>query len=304
MYIGHDPNRTGSFGGWWASAIVGDAAKKGETAAQRARFAQAYRAERQYAVQLRQIARQVGHIVNGTFNPDDPTDPGWAEIERALLGYADLITPWANATAARMLADVSRRDATAWTRLGREISRALHREIAGAPVGPLLRQLQASQVALITSLPREAAERVHELSLEALTGGKRWNQIVEEIRQSGPVSIGHANTIARTETGRASSNFTAVRAQHVGSPGFIWRTARDRDVRELHQLFEGQFYRWTHPPKLDDGRPGLPGSIWNCRCWPEPVLPDTTPITGPRPRNPAYLTALREAGFASGTAFQ
>jgi hypothetical protein len=65
------------------------------------------RAERQYGVQLRHIARQIGIIVRGLFRPDDPTDPGWSAITEALRAYERLIEPWARATATRMIADVA-----------------------------------------------------------------------------------------------------------------------------------------------------------------------------------------------------
>ena len=270
----------------------------------RENWLRARRAERQYAVRLRHIARQIDVIVSGLFHPENPADPGWAAIEQALRQYELLLEPWAEATAARMLADVALRDAASWQRLGKVIGRALRQEIDTAPIGPLIQELQALQVHLITSLPRDAAERVHELSLEAVTSARRWEEIARDILAQGKISRSKANTIARTETARAATNVEAVRAQHVGSEGFVWRTARDKDVRKLHRQFEGHFYRWDDPPILDDGRPGLPGTIYNCRCFAEIVLPGEIPVEGPRPRNPAYLEALRQQGYSTGTAFE
>lgn len=265
-----------------------------ETRRERARFAQARRAERQYSAQLRHIARQIGAIIRGLFDPENPDDPGWDRINATLDNYTRLIEPWAEAVARRMLADVSRRDETAWYRLSRQLGESLRGEIAQTPTGQILRDLMAAQVHLITSLPREAAQRVHHLSIEQLSGGRRWEEIAKDVLGSGEVSKSRANLIARTETGRAQSTFTAARAQHVGSPGFIWRTARDRDVRRLHAGYEGRFFTWTDPPLLDDGRPGLPGGIWNCRCYCEVVLPDQDIARrlGPQPRSRLYEAAL------------
>lgn len=264
----------------------------------------ARRAERSFAVQLRQIARNIGDIVKGLFDPTDMTASTIA-VGEMLSGYADLITPWAKATSERMLADVSRRDAAGWHRLGQQINRRLVEEIATTPMQQMLADLRSTQVELIRSLPLRAKERVHELSVQALTGGGRWEEIAREIARQGEVSQGHANTIARTETGRAQTEFQRVRAEHLGSPGYVWRTALDRDVRPIHKALEGTYHTWANPPIAGErGERAHPGAIYNCRCFCEPVLAGEMPQTGARARSPEYLAALREQGYTMGTAFE
>jgi SPP1 gp7 family putative phage head morphogenesis protein len=258
-------------------------------------------AERHYGVLMRVIAKQIDIIVNGLY-ADEATR--WEHIEGALDDYAALLTPWARQVGQNMLTNVSARDYATWVRLGREIGRSLGLEVASVAMAPTLASLLADQVLSIRSLPLDAKERVHTLSIEALTGGKRWEQIREEIEDQGQVSRGQANTIARTETARAASTIQSTRAQGIGSDGFVWRTARDADVRRLHRELEGKFFHWDDPPILDDGRPGLPGTIYNCRCWAEPVLAGELPQLGPLARNPAYLAALQAAGYTTGTAFE
>lgn len=276
QYIGIDPNRTGRFGSWPATDQTSWERRRAARQA-RERFFRARRAERQYAVQLRRIAAQIGQIVHGIFNPNDPLDPGWQAIQSALDQYRRLLDPWASAAAARMIAEVDRRDFKAWIEHGREIGAQLQRTLRSAPVGREVAQLQQTQVALITSMPLNAAQRIQGLSTQAMTGGGRWEEIAREVMAQGQHSRSEANTIARTETARVQSNFTAVRAQHLGSEQFEWATANDRDVRPLHKSFAGKVYRWDQPPVLDDGRPGLPGTIYNCRCWAIPVLPEIPP---------------------------
>ncbi len=242
-----------------------------DTPTQKAYFAEVRRAEVDYARQLRKIARHVGDIING-FPPGDPAS--LESIERALNHYATVITPWAKATATRMLANVARRDEVAWTKVASEMSRALAEEIREAPTGEALRQYLAEQVHLITSLPTEAAERVHNLTLEGMVDAARASEISKEILRSGEVTKSRANLIARTEVARTSSGLTMVRAKHVGSEGYVWRTARDTDVRKSHKEMEGKFVSWDTPPVLSDGTVTHAGMIYNCRCYPEPVVPD------------------------------
>ena len=200
---------------------------------------------------------------------DDPNP-----LVRILNSYADLIRPWAASVANYMLADVSSRNELAWKEHGREISRALRAEIAYAPTGEIYKELMRENVDLITSLPRKAAERVHNLATEARIGGRRYEEVAQSILATGKVTASRATLIARTEASRAAVTLTQARAQYVGSQGYIWRTSRDEDVRPTHKDMEGVYVRWDKPPITDMTNPYHAGCGPNCRCWPEPVLPE------------------------------
>jgi SPP1 gp7 family putative phage head morphogenesis protein len=155
------------------------------------------------------------------------------------------------------------------------MSEGVRAEIRRAsPVGKLLQRLQAEQVDLITSIPRDAAKRVHDLTLKNLESSGRTSDIAKEIMRQGEVSKSKATLIARTEVARASSLLTEARAKTIGSEGYIWRTSLDQDVRKSHKKMEGKFVRWDKPPTLIDGTTTHAGQIYNCRCYPEPVIPD------------------------------
>jgi SPP1 gp7 family putative phage head morphogenesis protein len=282
-----------------------------EERAARSRFAKVRRAEAEYARNLRRIARHVGDIVRG-FVPglaQEQQPPGLLrQLQDALRGYARLITPWAQTAAERMLAEVARRDRIAWEEHGKLIGRLLRREIEQAPTGPAMRGLLEGQVELIASLPLEAAQRVQDLAVEGLSSGARWTEIAKEIMATGEVTRSRANMIARTETGRAATTLTRVRAEYVGSPGYVWRAVMDADTRPRHRELDGQFILWNDPPVVTE--PGQKevrahaGAWVNCRCWPQPVLEGEKPQTGHLPRNPEYLEALRQAGYATGAVFE
>jgi SPP1 gp7 family putative phage head morphogenesis protein len=244
--------------------------RRTDTPADRAAFARVRRAERQYATQLRKVARHVGDIIKA-HQPE--TSDGMAEIRAILSKYAEVITPWAKVTAARMIADVGRRDEKAWEANSKAMGRALRDEVTNAPTGFYLRERLAENVKLITSLPTEAGERVHELTLEAMFNASRSSEVAKEIARSGEVTISRANLIARTEVARTSSGLVEARAVHIGSEGYIWRTAGDSDVRPSHRAMNGKFVRWDSPPTLD-GMTGHAGCYPNCRCYPEPVIPE------------------------------
>jgi len=226
--------------------------------------------EQRYGSQLTKVAEQVGAIIQ-PFPPGDLRHV--PSIERLLRAYADMLEGWATQTASNMLMDVALRDAQTWRVLARDLGRSLHAEIRTAPTGAVMRQLLAEQVQLIRSIPLEAAERVHRLTLEGIENSTRAATIAQDIMESGDVARSRALLIARTEVTRTATTLTQARAEHIGSEGYIWRTAGDGDVRPSHRAMNGKFVRWDSPPTLDN-LTGHAGCVPNCRCYAEPVIPD------------------------------
>jgi SPP1 gp7 family putative phage head morphogenesis protein len=252
-----------------------DKVGKSETRRERETFARVRNAERQYSVRLRQVARHIGDLVKA-FNAGDIGQLD--TLTRLLERYADLLRPWAKSVAAQMLADVSRRDENAWAQYARSMGIELKRELATATssVGLELARLLNDQVELITSLPLQAAQRVQKIAIGQLYSGHRTDVLIEEILQTGSVVRARAELIARTETSRAATGLTMIRAKHVGSEGYVWRTSRDIFVRPRHKKLDGTFHKWDDPPVSgENGEKSHPGGIYNCRCYPEVVLPKT-----------------------------
>lgn len=237
------------------------------------------RAEGAYARALKEIARHVGAIIAGSYT--DSKDEH--SISAMLNAYADALKPWATATARRMIEDVNARDLASWKALGREISAQLRFDITRAPVGETMRALLGEQVGLIQSLPIEAAQRVHEFTLKGLEGSLRQNEVAAAILRSSEVAQSRAVLIARTEVARTASVLTQSRAVHIGSTHYVWETAHDRDVRPGHKAMQGKVCEWANPPAVNENGRIMyhhPGQIWNCRCWPRPIIP-TDPVGRP-----------------------
>ena len=234
-------------------------------------YVKSRKAEIHYAAQLRKVAKQVGLMIDG-FEPGAPAsvDP----ITRMMERYARALDGWATRTGAAMLAEVNHRDVNAWEELSQDMSAALRRELRAAPTKSLMDALLAEQVSLIKSIPLDAAQRVADLTREGIADATRASEIAKAIMASGEVAKSRANLIARTEVARTASALTEARALRVESEGYIWRTSGDGDVRDAHKKMNGKFVRWDSPPTLSDGTTGHAGSFPNCRCYPEPVIPD------------------------------
>jgi len=238
------------------------------------RFRVARVSEREYMARLTGVGREVGKLINGFMTRGgEITDP--QALQQSLTSYSITLRPWAAAVGETMIARVDSQNYTAWKQLSKSIGSNLAKEIDYAPVGVTMRRLLGEQIHYITSIPTDAAERVHALTLEGLLGGRRAEDIRRDILRSSDVSVSKAQLIARTEVARTASILTQSRAEYIGSTGYWWRTMRDSDVRSLHKQLAGTFHKWDDPPVAGErGEKAHAGQIYNCRCYPEPEIPD------------------------------
>lgn len=259
-------------------------------------FAKHRSAATSYGAQLRALARQVSRIIeaHGPYPKGEPIPSATlARIREAMGAYSLGIAPWAKATTWRMISEVNRRNKTAWEKYTQGMGQELRRQLQTAPIGAEVDQLMASQVQLITSLPLEAAQYVHQWSLRAMEEGHRAATQVERIAGQLAVSpsaafqeawenatdpeaflINRATLIARTETARAASVLTQARAKHIGAESYIWKTAGDYKVRPSHRRLAGTVQRWDDPPLSDlPDYHSHPGQVFNCRCLALPIIP-------------------------------
>jgi SPP1 gp7 family putative phage head morphogenesis protein len=237
---------------------------------QRAHFERVRRAELGYAQRLRNISRTVSRLIDAFTIGDQAQLPDMIDI---LNRYSYIIRPWAETVGAKMIAEVSRRDANAWFKTSRDIGVYLRDMIENAPIGHVIRGLLDDQVELITSIPIEAGRRVQEHTMDFVAGGKRYDELVELIHDTNDVTVNRATLIARTETAKAQSAIVEARARHIGSDQYIWRTMMDSAVRPMHRGLEGTVQSWDDPPEAEaNGEHHHPGNFPNCRCYAEPLL--------------------------------
>lgn len=234
--------------------------------AKRPKFKYPRSIEGDYNKQLKAVAKQVGHII-ALYQNGAALLPG---LDKALEAYAASLEPWAQNVAKRMIDAVSKSNYRHW----KAESKKLSQELRADPNVAVGRLLQQEQVALITSLPIEAGARAQEMAFQAATGGRRIDEIAKEIGRSGEVTASRATLIARTEVAKANSMITEARSKEVGATHYIWRTAEDEAVRESHAEMEGVVVAWDEVPTLSDGTTTHAGQIYNCRCYPEPVIED------------------------------
>lgn len=221
-------------------------------------------AEMSYMRQLKSVGGRIRQIVTGAGDADRKVS--------LLRRYAETIGPWAKAAAANMASHVDRSNLQVWQAASGKISDGLRRQLTTAVNGETLSEIIKRNAQLIKDLPVGAADKIADLAGQATTGGMRAETLEKRIQAMGDIGEIKAKRIALTEVSKASTSLTKVRAGVVGSEGYIWRTARDGDVRDSHARMEGKFVRWDEPQMLDGFRCHA-GEAPNCRCYPEPVIP-------------------------------
>jgi SPP1 gp7 family putative phage head morphogenesis protein len=250
-----------------AKIQVGKKAKaRAARRAEKLRFQSAPGAERQYMKALTSVGKQVGRIVDYYMRTGN-----LGELETSLVRYAGVIEPWAERVTRKMHEEINWRNMRSWKGLADQLGRGMTLELLSAPVRPACRRLLDEQVILVKSLPLEAAQRVQRLS-HGVESAQDYKDMMEDVYSSGRIITNRAKMIARTETARTSSVLTQVRAEHIGSDGYIWHTQRDEKVRPDHRRLEGSVHRWDRPPDAGAGLRYHPGMGPNCRCFPEPIL--------------------------------
>ncbi|MGH8709726.1 MAG: phage minor head protein [Burkholderiales bacterium] len=227
--------------------------------------------EAQFAAQIRKLARPIAAIVAAHTNSFGLIDDAGA-LDAAMSGYRRAIEPWARSVSNGMIARIDAGNLRAWNSLSKEIGVRLRSQITGAGIGQRIRELHEGQVALITSLPREAAARAQKLSQQAVSQGRRASEVAKDIAATEDVTVGRATLIARTEIAKTNSSITQARSESVGAPSYFWRTMKDQSVRPAHRAMEGELIDWADPPEVGDEGRHHAGVIYNCRCYPEPVL--------------------------------
>lgn len=219
------------------------------------------------------MAQAVGDIVNGMY--DGSQTSARRAMER-LRQYADIISPWAETVATRMLNGVTHQEEKQWRTLSRDISAGLRHQMQHSAIGQVARSMIEQNIQWMKSIPLHAADRIADIqsqAIDAMIHGERPIALMDAILRTGEVAKSRARLIARTEIARATQALTQARATAIGSEGYIWRTARDPDVRHSHAHMEGKFVRWENPPTLD-GMTGHAGALPNCRCYCDVVIPE------------------------------
>jgi SPP1 gp7 family putative phage head morphogenesis protein len=233
--------------------------------------------ENHYQQQLYGVANRIGAMVK-KINPESNTSID--NVVGNLNVYSDQLREWAEKLSDLIVYSLNDDDEKTWNGHAVSMSRALRVDATSAPIDKLLKQYMDDQVDLITSLPRSAAQRIHNLVYKGLyEGGPRAKGLATKIMETEGVTKSRAQLIARTEISRISTGLTKVRSEEIGLEWYIWHSTHDVRARDSHKFMDGVVVRWDDPPSPEKlsgkGKPYgsyQAGESYNCRCYPAPVI--------------------------------
>lgn len=129
---------------------------------------------------------------------------------------------------------------------GRIIRTALQRELASPRVAKVYEGIISRNAELIRSMPLTLADRVAHKVAKGYEQGLRPEAMIDDMLKEYPqMTEAHARLIARTETSKASTALTQVRAAEAGLDWYVWRTSEDSRVRSAHAHMDGVIIPWS-----------------------------------------------------------
>ena len=236
------------------------------------------RIEEMYLRALEQIAQYIQtHIVN----VDDPLEIA-GSINRLTT---DLVfSRYCEAAAMKMVTHLFNDAGRTWRQAanknsrGRTIYEAIKFELRGHIGGEVEYQVRRN-AEMIRTLPLDISRNITQYIEGEAIKGRRASDIAFEIQERFPQNVkAKARLIARTEVSKTSTALTKARSEEIGVRWYVWRTSEDQRVRKSHDHMDGVLVSWRDPPspeKLAGERPVgnyHAGCIFNCRCYPEPLL--------------------------------
>lgn len=189
--------------------------------------------------------------------------------------------------AKRMVTPVANINAQTWRKAARRstksrmIYKALMQNINSGLDQSIYEQIERNAT-IISTLPLDVSQKVTRKIYEGTMSGKRAKTLSKEIIQfTNGYSRASAKLIARTEVSKTQTALTRARSANLKIDWYVWRTEEDQRVRESHRTMDGVIVPWGSPPS-PEMLTGLPsakgnahyhaGEIYNCRCYPEPLL--------------------------------
>lgn len=198
---------------------------------------------------------------------------------------SDAYENFINSAVARMVTPVAEANMRTWREAakkstkGKMLYQALIEEFQQGTFRQIQNQI-IENVSLIKTLPEDTAAKVVKDIADAQLRGLRARSIEKLIVEStSKHSRASARLIARTEVSKVTTAITKARSEQLDIRWYVWRTALDGDrVRKSHRNMEGVLVNWSEPPSPERlvGEKDVgyyhAGNIWNCRCYPEPLL--------------------------------
>lgn len=127
---------------------------------------------------------------------------------------------------------------------------------------PMLRDFATTNAMLIRAVEEKYLNDIRKAVVMNVTAGMSVETIKEELIKISGMTVRHAETIARTETGKLFGGLTKARNEAIGIDKFIWFHTTLQNPRIQHLMNDGKTFTWSKGDVNGD----IPGIRINCRC--------------------------------------
>lgn len=162
--------------------------------------------------------------------------------------------------------------------VGGEISEPFYMET----MDDLMDKWVAESVSYISSLPREALSKVHEIIVWGYTTHQPRINVYRRLEQVVGMTRKHARLIAQDQLGTLNCRMTEYEHKSLGVDKYRWTARHDTKVRPCHRTLNNKIFSWNNPPAMwyptvskgivYTGRYCHPGEDYGCRCTAKPVF--------------------------------
>lgn len=210
-----------------------------------------------YLKALRAMLREIAGFARGA-----ETEYDLQELARIAVG----LTSIANNTVRRILSLEAQRHTDTFVAIAkRAMGINLRDVVKQEDLSAYLTMKAGQNAALIKGLSDETVKRVSVTVYENTIAGNSQRTLQAELTKTFGFSDNRAKLIARNEMTSLNSDLTRIRHEQAGIKEYIWRTANDERVRDLHRSLNGKKYRYGEPTGAEGGL--QPGKPINCRCY-------------------------------------
>ncbi len=130
-------------------------------------------------------------------------------------------------------------------------------------------------VSLIKLIPAKYLGNVQGAVMRSIVSGNGLQDLQPYLTKQYQGNVRHARNVALDQTRKAYSNMSAARMESIGVDQYEWlHTTGSREPRKLHLELNGQVFKLSDPPVIDErtGERGIPGTAINCRCRMRPIV--------------------------------
>lgn len=234
--------------------------------------------ERRFVTTMNKLVRVLSQAISKAKTPQEATQI--LKLYCQSQEYKD----WCKALATKISTQVNTqvngtwRQAAAQASRGSEIYKRIQEELK-KPLGGDFFLMVQENANLIATFPSNVSATLTEYIANEGLKGRRSTDILKDLTKQFPgVAKSQLRLIARTEVSKTQTALIKSRSVSLGANWYIWRTSEDERVRSSHSKMSGVLVNWSDPPSPETlaGTKSYgkyhAGEIFNCRCYPEPVV--------------------------------